>query len=55
MSEPLAKSGRGGAGNYWSKKDLDEAEKAGTRDEVRSLLYPSPTVNPLPICIINMT
>lgn len=36
MAEPLARIGRGGAGNYWSKADLEEVEKAGTRNEVRS-------------------
>lgn len=34
MAEQLAKTGRGGAGNYWFKKDLEEAAKAGP-DEVR--------------------
>ena len=37
MAEPLTKTGRGGAGNYWSRKDLEEAAKAGP-DEVRPQL-----------------
>lgn len=34
MADPLEKTGRGGAGNYWPKKELGEAAKAGP-DEVR--------------------